>query len=76
MVIQEVLPAQVYRNSRDHLVLMWNSQLLYIDIPNEAIVITRVERIRGDDWKLLEEVEPKRPPGRPKKEKQDDLPNE
>ena len=52
MKIEVVEEGQIYRNKRNHLVLRNGRHICYIDIPQEAIVYTTLDRIRTEDWEL------------------------
>ncbi len=76
MRIDELKPDEIYVNSRQHLVTLWNGHICYIDIPREAVVLVEQKSLKGDDWTLYtpesievlgEEEFKKRPVGRPRK---------
>jgi 5-formyltetrahydrofolate cyclo-ligase len=50
--VEQLTDKQIYRNSRNHLIVLDGKHVCYIDIPNEAVVYTLLEYVKTDDWEL------------------------
>jgi hypothetical protein len=56
MQVTQVLEGQIYKNSKQCIVLLLGKHICYIDLRREAIVFVLPKQIKGDDWELYEVV--------------------